>query len=254
MGVPHRHVDKRGLGAVEVERQHLVGPYAPDVDAGLSPDHRKPFGLAGMEMIAAGDARHRGRKAYLSAAVQLHRLDKRAAIVGIQFQVEREEGGMVDIAEEGIEQVPFERVIEGGDDALVEVVVLKSLELLQEGRYLDLRGMRHEVNLVRTRMTLIRQIFTDFFICVYLFDQCHLCSNDFFDDHLHQFPDIDQLDFAIDLDLWRLVMRQLMTEGGHHRIVIRVPKWPEYIGDDQSGKMGIVTFGPVLQQLPALLL
>lgn len=121
VGEPYGHVDESGLAAVEVEGEDLFGADASQFDAGLSFNHGEPFGFAGVVVVSAGDAGHGGGKGYLSAAVQLHGLHEGTALVGVQLQGKGKEGSMIDIGQEGIEEVAVEGIVEGRDDALLNV-------------------------------------------------------------------------------------------------------------------------------------
>ena len=95
VGVPGGHVDKRRLWAIQLEGHDFVGADSSQFDAGFAFDHCEAFGFAGVEVVAAGNAGHGGAEAYLSATVELDGFDEAAAVVGVEFQVEREEALMV---------------------------------------------------------------------------------------------------------------------------------------------------------------
>lgn len=121
MCMPNGHVNERGVVAIQVESEDLIGSDAAQLNACFAFDHCEAFGFAGVEMVASGDAGFCGTEAHLSSAVELHNFHKGAAVIGVELQVEGEEGFMVDVADKCIEEVTVERVVEAWENSLVKV-------------------------------------------------------------------------------------------------------------------------------------
>ena len=123
VGVPDGHVHKAGLCAIEFKGHYLVSADAAQFNGGFPFNHGEAFGFAGVEVVAAGDAGHCCRKTDLSATVEFDGLDEAPTVVGIEFEVVREETFVVEVAEEGVPEVAVETVVEVWDSAFFEVVV-----------------------------------------------------------------------------------------------------------------------------------
>ena len=85
MGVPNGHVNEWRIFAIQIKGQRLGCAYPTQFYPGFAFDHCKALGLTCMEMVATGDARDGGWKAYLSPAVEFYGFDEAASMVGIKF-------------------------------------------------------------------------------------------------------------------------------------------------------------------------
>ena len=122
MGVPNGHVNETRVVAIEFEGQDFFGTNPTEFNSGLAFDNCKTFCFAGMEVVAAGDARHCGTEAYLSSAVEFYGFDEAAPVIGVELQVEREKVFLVEIAKERVPEITFEWSIKVGYFAIFKVV------------------------------------------------------------------------------------------------------------------------------------
>lgn len=122
VGVPDGHINKAGLATIEFEGHDFVGANAAKFDGGFAFDHCKTLGFPGMEMVTAGDAGDGGAEADLASAVEFYGFYETAPVVGVEFEVVREETFVVEVTEEGVPEVTIEGGVEVGYFALFEVV------------------------------------------------------------------------------------------------------------------------------------
>ena len=106
--MPDRHVNETGAIAIEFESHDFFGANAAKFDCGLAFNHRETLGFASVEVVAAGDARSGGAEAYLSSAVEFDSFDEAAPVVGVEFEVVREETFVVEVTNEGVPEVAIE--------------------------------------------------------------------------------------------------------------------------------------------------
>ena len=99
VGMPDGHVNEAGLATIEFEGHDFVGANAANFDGGFAFDHRETFGFAGVEVVAACDAGNCSAEAYLTPAVEFYGFDEAAPVVGVEFEVVREEAFVVEVAE-----------------------------------------------------------------------------------------------------------------------------------------------------------
>ena len=141
MRVPYGHIHIGRFTAVDVEIQYLIGTDPAELYPGFAFDNRKTFGLAGMEMIAAGNAGMGGGERYLSAGFQFHGFHEAAPVIGLQFKFYGKKFFVIDIADKCIEQVPFERIAEGREDTLIEILLFIIFKKCQDFGDFFLGGM-----------------------------------------------------------------------------------------------------------------
>ena len=128
VGVPDGHVNEAGLCAIEFEGHYFIGADAAEFDLGFAFDHGEAFGFAGVEVVATGDAGDGGTETNLASAVEFDGFDEAASVVGVEFEVEREEAFVVEVAEEGVPEVAHGRITEIRDFAPVVISLLKRFE------------------------------------------------------------------------------------------------------------------------------
>ena len=76
VGVPDRHIHKRGLCAVQRKREDVISSDFTDIDARFPFDHSKTFRFAGMVMVSSGDPGFGSGERNLSTTVEFHGFNK----------------------------------------------------------------------------------------------------------------------------------------------------------------------------------
>ena len=235
MRIPHGHIDIGRALAVEVIIEHLVGTHPAQLDAGLALDDDKALHLARVVVVAPGDTGHRGREAHLPPYPYLHRLDKTAAGIGVLHQLHREVLLHVDVAAEGVEQIPLVPVTERRDNALLEVEALELAEAVEHLAHLHGKVEGHFV----------------------AFDH-HLgnlgLTADPLADVFAQRTHIDEMHLAVLHHHRLLAVGQLIGKRSDKRVVVGAAEGSEDIGYHQPGERGPLTAGPLLEQATPLAL
>ena len=85
VGKPDGHIHKRGSASIQIEGENFIGPDATHIDAGFTLNYRKPFGLAGVKVVASGDYRYSCRKGYLPPAIALNSFHEASPFIGLKF-------------------------------------------------------------------------------------------------------------------------------------------------------------------------
>ena len=104
-----------------MEIEHLVRTDFTQLDVCFASNDRETLDFPRMVVIAARNARHSGRKRYLTADAQLDRLDKHTARIDMPLEFHGEILLRIDIASECIEEIHFVAIPQLGNNSFVEI-------------------------------------------------------------------------------------------------------------------------------------
>jgi hypothetical protein len=230
MGIQYGHVNIGRFAPVKVKIQYTVGSHPAQLYPRFPLDNGKPFDLAGMEMIAPGDPRFCGRKGDLSTRLQFDGFYENSPVVSIPVQPNREMVGNIHVTPESVKQISFKSAVQRRENTLFKITGLVLHQQIQYFRDFNLCGMGY----------------TEFPDGSPVDDSIKYM--------LHKFSHIDQFQLPVGFYPGRFLVCQLMTKGGHDRVIKRISKRSENIGNKKSGERRIVLFSPSGQYFPAFTL